>query len=418
MNRTNSKLKTKKIIQLSLLVFGFLLFFVSGAFNKDTTFERVGEYITNVVTKETKDKRYCAVAFEATNKSGDYYGTEFSNLFDVFRSGVVTYTSAMNVNKEENITFSEYKTDSLSFVFLGPVGTAEIKDKNDEVIGYRHYLYNFDTMFKDAQYNGSDFDKKHSAIIYLSQTQADNILGARGVTKGDDGKYSTLDYQSLIQKPVDLKFNTDPSVEYIVWNIYYDDVNNFYYSGIKDVLGEFVLTSYYQPANHNLRDSHKSLYFFNEYSYYNEYLMRYLNERLASEKPSVSIVKNNLLKDIDEEYFLSFYLNESIGSNEWAYYVLLCLSICFLIVSLCLFIINKDFSNLFLSLNLLTLLMPYLIFKLIYVFTHDVLFFSQPSCKTSAICGAIYALIILLTPIYKSISEKAGSISDYYETDI
>ena len=417
MIKTLSKRKTKKIIQSSLLMLGFLLFFVSGAFNKDATFERTSEYITNVVTKKTKEQKYCAVAFETKDKSGDYYGNEFSNLFDVFRSGVATYTSAMNVNKEEDITFSEYATESLSFVFLGPVGSMDIKDENDKVIGYRHYLYNFDTMFKDSQYNGSEFDKKHSAIIYLSQTQADNILQVRGVNKGADNKYSVSDYETLIHQPVNLKFNNNPSVEYIVWNIYFDDTSNFYYYGVRSVLGEFVLTSYYQPTGHNLRDSHKSIYFFNEYSYYNQYLMRYLNERFSEEKPNATIVKNNLISEIDDDYFLSFYFDETISNLEWVYYILLILSFSLIVGSIVLFFTNETFSFKFIMLNVLVSFAPYLIFKFIYLITNDVLFFSRPSVKVAAIAQSIFILIILSVPIYRTISLNSAK-ADYYELNV
>ena len=408
------KATKKTLLRILFAVLGLTVVFLSGSMHENTHFERIAEYSSQVVKTSTFDKRYCAISFDAPNKPGDYYASELQNLFDVFRSGVVTYASGMNVHKEQNIRLKGCSDDNLSLFFVGAIGSIEIKDDDEKIIGWRHYKYNIETMFNDPQYNGTEYDKKHVPVIYLSQQQADKILELRGVVK-EGTNYSPQQYRSLIQTDVTLKIEGDDCT-YSIWNIFYN--KDFYCEGLADILGEYALTSYYQPVNHDLRQIHKSIYYFNEYSYYNQYLMRYLNERFSDGEVHPYVIRNNLVKEIDYDFLLSFYHNETISAKHWIYTVLMILAICFIAVSVfILFASNRD--DMLISLvTIVSLFIPYLIFKLIFVITNDVLFFSQPVCKLYVLFVVLYIFVYLYkTFIMKRIIKK-NKILGYYEVNI
>ncbi len=411
---TRMKRNKKTILRIVFAVLSLTGVFLSGSIHQDTHFERVAEYSSQVVTTCTTDKKYCALSFDAPNKPGDYYGTELANLFDVFRSGIVTYGSAMNVNKEVDFRINKVSQNNLSLFFVGAIGSMEIKDDQGNVTGWRHYKYNFDTMFNDPIYNGTDFDKKHAPVVYLSVEQANKLLESKNTVK-KNGEYTREQYESLLKTDVTVTIDND-EFKYYVWNIYYN--RDFYCKGISDVLGEFVLTSYYQPVEHDLRQIHKSLYFFNEYSYYNQYLMRYLNERFGDDSSMPSIVKNNLIQDIDYDFLLSFFHNERISSRQWAYNLLIISAVCLFVVSLFFLLIDKNDSIWTISLTFLSLFVPYCIFKLVFVFTHDVLFFSQPVCKLNILFVLLYIFIYLGKLLFIKWPVKNRQIATYYEVNI
>jgi len=415
--KTTLRRPTKKmILRLITSFLGLSVVFLCGSLNENTDFERISEYSSQVVKNNTQDKRYCAISFDAPNKPGDYYSNELSNLFDVFRSGVVTYTSAMDVNKENNITLSGNGDSKLSLVFIGAVGTTSTKDEETGHVEHRHYKYNFDTMFDDPVYNGSEYDKKHAPIIYLSQKQANNILESKNITKENGDEYSEEQYASLIQTEVTLNINGD-DCQYCVWNIFYN--RGFYYEGVSDVLGEYSLTSYYQPKSHDLRQEHKSIYFFNEYTYYNQYLMRYLNERFADDSARPLLVSNNIIKDVNSDYLLSFFHNESIASRHWAYTMLIVIGAALLGFSIFLVFNEKKDTVLFSVLTTINLLLPYFIFKIIYLISGDVIFFSRPSCKWNAAFVVLYFLLYLYRRFVPRKNIKKGYTTlDFYELTV
>lgn len=404
----------KALLRNILAFLGLSLVFLSGAFHENTHLERISEYSSYVVKTSTKDNRYCAISFDAPDKPGDYYGKELSNLFDVFRTGIVTYGSGMNVHKELDVKLLDYSDSNLSLFFVGAIGSLALKDDEGEIIGWRHYQYNINTMFSDPMYNGTEFDKKHAPVVYLSQQQADKILESRNIFK-ENGGYTKENYQSLIKTEIKLTIEGD-ECSYYIWNIFYND--GFYCRGLKDILGEFVLTSYYQPTKHDLRQIHKSMYYFNEYAYYNQYLMKYLNNRYLGESLSPSIVKNNITKEVDYDFLLSFFQNENISSGHWIYTSLTIIAVLIIGASiLILFKSSKD-NFLFASISLLTLPLPYVIFKSIYVLTNDTLFFSQSACKINVLLVVLYALLYLYKMLAKQKLVYNNGCSKYDEIEI
>lgn len=416
MKEKKVKKNLKLLIARLLLSFtGLSLVFLSGSLNKDTKFERIAEYSSQIVKTNTISKDYFGMYFDASNKSGDYYARELENLFDVFKTGVVTYTSSMNTNKEHNINIENDYDKNYSLVFVGATGSIESIDEKNGIVSYRHNKYNFDTLFKDPVYNGTDYDKNHAPVVYISISQANKILESQNILKEEGNKYSNEQYKSLIQKDLTLEIDGDPCT-YLIWNIF--DENGFYPKGIASVLGDFFLTSYYQPPNHDLRQEHKSVYFFNEYSYYNQYLMRYLNERYSEESLNPSIVKNNMIGDVDYNYLLSFFKNESISSGQWAFVLLLIVSACMLGVSLFLtFKFERD-SILYKIAVASTLFLPYLLFKIVYIVSKDIMFFSQPSCKWNvAFMVAYFVLYFINVSVRKKKKNSIGHL-EYYEVSI
>lgn len=383
------KFITFSFAKILLYLVGFSLIFVAGSFHEDVPLERVSEYATSVVTKRTANHDYCVLSVDAPKQSSAYYHSELSNLFDVVKTGVITYGSGMNVKKEHVIKFKDINTKSLSLFYMGPTGSEYL---DSEKKTYRHHLYNLNTLFEDDTYNGTSYDKRQEPVIYISIAQANKFLG--DATGSEKIIYSKNEYEELIG--TSKKFVVDgKQCSFTIWNIY---LFNFYTEGLKSVLGDYIVTSYYYPPECDLRNEHKSLYFFNQYTYYNKYLLKYLENRFEAEKPHAEILKNNIIDDIDENIIVSYYYEKPIVLNQWLFFAILIISMCFIASAIILGrFISKNNNRILLNLStLIPLFIPYLVFKIIYLFTNDSLLFSEISCKINAIGIFVYVIVFVL----------------------
>ena len=396
------------LLPISLIVLAMTNIFFAGYFSSDKPLESVANYASKVVVQNTVNKKYCALTVQSTNDSGsiaDSYN-EFHTLYGLFKQTKVTFASAINLynaglnSKDHDIRIKydeSLLSDNLSMFYLGPVGSIEYEGH------YKHYVYPLETMFVDDQKKYDVVPNKY--VAYISQNHADKILEQYGEQRDADGNYNR-------------DINIDSTAyQFAILNIYYQ--SNYYYEGISEILDDFIAISYYAPSN--LGRERKNIYFLSEYSYQNEYFMKYVSDVYANGKFNVEINHNNIVGSIDDVLLTSFYYQNLTNQYTWAVVLLLFLS--FAIIGCALFFAHRAKlfkSNLYIVAALLLCLLPYILFRLIYNYSFSVGFFTYFSCKTFFITLSVLAIILFAQKyIPVALKKRSDSSGDsHHEIDI
>lgn len=412
--------KFSKIIIPALSFLALSLVFVGGSFSPNTHLEKVASYAAEVTRNNTINKQFCCLTAE-TRSGGSLPDseTEFRNLYGSFAQRKISFASVLNPDKEHSITIANDLTPNLSALYVGPVGSTVYKDSdNNEHI--KHYIYPIELMFEDDK----DYEKKASSkyYAYISQSQADAILDNYYHEKRDDGEHYSLESYKKLLLETNIPFSVDGvSFNFSILNIYYE--TNYYYSGLTDVVGDFIMISYSFP--NNLVKERKNLYFLNDNSYQNEYYMKYIREVYNSEDYIIKINHYNLVDSIDDEYLLSFFTLKGAFDAEWLTVIMFSISGLILIACLGLTFYAKTIAReancLLYILSVSFSLLPYLLFKLIFTLTNNVQFLSEISAKTNSAFVIIYiSLTILIAILAKPIKLKPFKrLEDtYYEVYI
>ena len=413
-------LKYRKIIVPALAFVGFLLTFVSGFFASKTHFEKVSEYAASVTVNNTANKKFCCLTAERKDKSVSLPDpeTEFRSLYGVFAQRKITFSSVINPDKAHDIRIGDSLTNNLSAFYVGPVGSMVYED-SDGNSRIRHHVYPIELMFEDDK----EYEKKTSTnfYAYISQSQADIVLEKiYGEEKEEStGKYSIESYKKLLLQNV--PFTVDGGVhDFAILNIYYEE--NYYYEGLSEVVGDFIMTSYTFP--NDLRNERKNLYYLNDNSYQNRYFMEYIRNVYDESKYNIKVNHFNIIGEIDDDYLVSFFNENERGVSNTASNLLAVLSGTILLVAL----FMHGYSNLkierigksFTFLCLIVSLIPYLLFKLIFRLTNNVIFMSEAGSKLNCIYLIIYISVMLFSffIIRKKHSIDAIVSKEYYELDI
>ena len=372
------------------MVLGLTLSFVGGMFSEETRMEKIAEYATKVVNRNTDKKKYCAITVGKTNDSGPILNSddEFHNLYGTFRQTKVTFASVMNVDKARNIFIKNNDhliSDNLSALYVGPVGAIKYNGH------YKHYTYPVEIMFPDEKlYDICRY------VVYISQTHADRLLESKGIQKNNN-LYSDEQYQSLLKTLIDVSIDGKPNT-FIIQNIYFEQ--NYYQQGLSDVMGDFVMVSYYMPEN--LRDEQQNVYFMSEYDYQNKYFMEYINKAYSNKKYSVKVNHYNIKGNIDDDYLLSFYYGSKNGNFDWLSAIIMVLSVASVAFSLLLFALsNKKIKPIKYVIYGVCLFGPYLSFYLLYSITNNVIFLSRTATRMYTILSLIYVASYIIVCLIK-----------------
>ena len=414
-------LKFNKIIIPALTFFSLTLVFVAGFFSSNTKIEKVAAYAAEVTKNNTTGKQFCCLTAENSFASGSIPDaeSEFRNLYGSFAQRKISFASVVNPDKEHSITIGNSLTPNLSALYVGPVGSTIYKD-SDNVEHIKHYIYPVDLMFEDNK----DYEKEavSNYYAYISQGHADIILDSYfHEEKLPDGHYSIDSYRKILLK-ANIPFRIDDKFFNVsVLNIFYE--MNYYYSGLSEVVGDFIMISYSFP--NNLAKERKNLYFLNDNSYQNEYYMKYINAVYNSDNYTIRVNHYNLIDRVDDEYLLSFY-NFSGGTNaDWITIILCTFSAIVLIVCLSfIFYIKTKYKRIDLLSKVIFIFsafVPYLFFKLLFNLTRDVMFLSEVSAKTNTIFIIVYIVaIIIIGSVIRPLKTKLlkGFTADYYEVSV
>lgn len=407
----SSFLKKNKFISILLAFFSLSSVYIGGSFSSNTQFEKIAEHATNIVVNHTENKKYCAVTVQATGDSGPIAdsNSEFHQLYGVFKQQKITFASGINADKKRDITLGESISDKLSILYVGPVGTIKYNGH------YKHYSSPIEMMFEDQR----NYDINRY-VIYISQSHADKLLdGDSNHNRNENGQYDKSDYESLIKTNIPF-FIDGNEHQVLVQNIYYQ--SNYYYDGLKEVMGDFVISSYYLPEN--LRSEQQNIYFLSEYTYQNKFFMNYINNVYSSRKFDVKLNHYNIVGNVDDSYLLTFYYSSEIYRLDWLAIFIYVISGFLLLASLALVIyqnrtINKKNAPVILT-NIFVLFIPYLVFKIIYMFTNNVSYFSIDSGKITIWYIVSYILLFVIVPpiLRKKLIKKVSRNEECFEIDV
>ena len=391
----------KMIISVILTIAAFSTIFFSGALSKETEYEKIGHYASQVVNQNTINKKYCALTVESTKESGailDHH-SEFHNLYGSFRQTKITFASMVNVYHDYDVRFDEIECDNLSIFYLGPDGSIEYNGH------FKHYIYPFEFMFA-----GSNVKTDYKA--YISESHAKQLLIKKNTYQMENDKFSKDAYLSLLGEDVPISVNGKSTV-FKIQNIYYE--TNYYYEGIKEVAGNFFLCSYSLPDG--IMSNRKNIYFLSEYDYQNSYFMKYINESYNNHKYVVRVSHNNVIGSIDDSYLTSFY-KKTDSTNVFSY-LLVTLSIVMLMATTVLSYLNKEHLG-FLNhiLIFFVSIVPYLIFLIISNILGSITFFSGFSTKVSMFSLLGFYLFYFLAIRFSYKKPHYKKMVNLYEIDI
>lgn len=390
MRDTRSKNKMNIVLNVFLIILGLSCSFISGFFSTDTKLEKNAEYITKVVKENTKSKKYCGITVQSTKDSGAVLdsNSEFHAHYGAFRQTKITYAPAINPDKKHNIQISlnnKILSDNLSALYVGPIGTDEYNGH------YKHYTYPIEVMFGDERM----YDVSEN-IMYISQYHADKILEEKGISKNSDGTYATEQYKKLIKSTVPVNVDGD-LFNFAIQNIYYP--TNYYYEGLTEVMGDFIMVSYFMPKN--LRAEQTNMYFMSGFDYQNLYFMNYIRNGYSNGKYLVKLNPYNIVGDVNTEYLLSFYYSHEESSGFLKVFIVL-IGIILLLVALYLYFnLYNDQKKSLALLYFCALLVPYVIFYMLYQISNNVLFLSRSGTKTYLILVLTIFSSIVFIPFLK-----------------
>ena len=323
---------------------------------------------------------------------------EFYENYGVFRQERANYMSAVNVEKDVDVLFNEIdNVESLSMFYFGPIKSMPYKYQGKDV--YKDFIYPFIYMFKSVKvYPPAPF----KYVINISQTQADKLLGDKEKTEAN--------YKSLLQTMITLTVNGDP-YDFMIGNIFYE--TNYYYSAVRECLGEFVMVSYFYPKVL----TRSNMYLFNEYEFQNTYFMDRILSLYSPSKYSLKVNHNNLSKPVDEKLITSFYY-ENISQQNWHATLMFVFSGVMSISSIlfiCIFLKLHKKMIWWIPIILSTLL-PFAFFKLITKLSGKISLFASISTNINFYFSLSIILIYFIFAVVHIVKFKREKVS--YEINI
>lgn len=401
----------KTLISCSVVFCAFALVFPAGAVSSKTVDEVCADYCAEIAKNHTynvSEKKLSGLVVEpkkdSKNKMRHDTDNAVTELWGVFKGTNASFAPVMNANKNNDIHFddTEFTGENLSFVYSNIGQSTEayhtVKDKNGgepKIIDYKFQSSPIALMFPSA--NSGMQDKLH---IYISLKQAENKL------KEQKQEISEENLKSLLNIDTVIKINGF-DCNCIIDNIYLDNFDHeyklanydyYYATDIGNILGDFVFVILYALKPNVFPDSltRQSLYVMSEYSYRNKYYLKYAKESYSPDEYDFDYARANINDGfIPDRSILENSLNTKRNDT-------LCslMTVLFIII----FCANLVLIYLFqlylqpLSIVLMSIAssIPYLIFKLIYVFTINTYLFSSYSLMFELILFTIMAIVIVL----------------------
>ena len=367
------------IINMVLVFLAFSLVFVSGFFSDDINLEKSADYVTQLANDSRGNLLGVSVESKTKSIPSDAH-SEFHNVYGLFSERIIYYSMVANPTKDEIIEIKDIGTSSLSVLYFGPIGTVEYDGH------YKHYIYPIELMFQDQR-----FWEINPYSIYISKSQANLLLNKRGYNSAE---YSSEEYKSLVGTEIILTVNNEEK-NYIIQNVYYE--TNYYYDGLNDVVGDFVIISYYLHGDIKFRN----IYYMGKYESHNKYLLNYIQKNFSKDEYVLGVVGNNLEYSVDEKIAFSFFQDNNSVKSFLSVFILI---ISFAILVIVLFFKRKKRGNeekthislIEYTLLVLSALVPYFISKFLYFLTGNISFFTDFSAKINVVFLLLFFLFLYL----------------------
>lgn len=402
----------KTLICCGISFLAFLLVFPAGSLSSKTVNEVCADYYAKVskeYTVERGDKKLSGLVVEpkdgTTAKVRQDTDNAITELWGVFKGENASFAPVMNANRDHNLYFSEkdYSENNLSFVYTNVGQSSEpyhINKDTKEILDYKFQSSPIALMFSSGL-SGMQ-DKLH---IYISQTQAERKL----ISEGKEVTKENL--QGLQTKPTTILVD-GKELECIIDNIYLDSLSHiveqprnpktnkkydyYYATDIGTIIGDFVFVIFYaykQPSDFIKK---QSLYVMSEYSYRNKFYLEYAKENYSSEDFSFDYVRSNLKEGFNPDDSILQNTLVAAKSDVWCTLITILFISAFLVGVF--FIYRYTLFKQPLSLLAISCvsLIPYFIFKIIFILSNNTYVFSSYSLTFNLILFAAFALAILV----------------------
>lgn len=360
-------------VNLLILLIAFTLPFIVGSYTSDAKQEQLANYVAERVVDSTRSSRIMGLSVSSGEDSGALPGAddEFLRLYGSFRQTNATFISGYNLNKDINISFDSIKGfENLSIIYTGKDACVPYNNH------YKHWTYPFELMFETPRlYDVSKY------MIYISQSQADAFLEYYGLEKSNE-TYSVDDYKSLIKRTFGMNIG-ESLYTCVICNIYYEQ--NYYFSDSKELLNDYVLCAYYCPGSMN----RENMYIFRAYSYENSYFMNYINKTYDNKKYVLNVINNNITKPLDDIYIKSFYYDAPSSVSSMFIFISVLLFAALSAVCILNLIKCSKVNIKYYLFHLFPILIPYLVFFVLYLTSKNVIFFSNFGIKLY-VCSIIF----------------------------
>lgn len=385
---TNKLRKIRRtFLSCFILFFSLCLLIPAGALNSETDLENASYYYADVAKNHTIGGTYMSFIVEPKTSEDKLISTEteFRNLYGSFRESKVNFAGMINADKKNEILFPEVENDqNYSFLYVERAGFSNVEYQN----AWKHEYYPIQLMFK-----GLHNSKGSYSFFYISQSDADILLDNEGLEKNIEN------YQSLLGRKTTIKFN---GVDYIftIADIYLE--TNYFYDALHEVAGKFFL-GYNKFPNEFKK---QAVFFLREYYYQNFYYLKYVKNNYKNSNFDFSIGKYN----IKDNFVVDSTITNDIFSSKSQV-----LSVLFLVISVIFFLssilllftdfecLRKIFIYVFI---LISMFLPYLIFKIIFVKTKNVYIFSSFTFNIYLIYLIVELITLCCFGIYLSSRKK------------
>lgn len=392
-NIVNSKSVLLMVLTPFLFMVSFSLCFVSGSINPNVKVEQTAEYVANVAKTHTKNGKYAALLVEPNDKTDKKLidtGTELYSLYGIFRENIASFVSTVNADHTYDIKFKDIETENLSYVYVtSGFNTVPYHDH------FKHEYYPLELMFNREKDPETWGHPSFGSLLYISQTQADKYLDLKGLEHTSDN------YKTLLKTRVVLMTN-GVEKEWQIEDIYLEQ--NYFYEAVTECAGEFVFAF---SSDAFLQGPKKqSLYFLSSYSFRNSFYFNYATSLYPQSDFDYKISNFNFIDDytIDSSQLIySVSSQDAVGSA-----FVLCLGI--IIDIACLFLIYfmpkkiKWWHHIVFGASMIA---PYLVFKLLYILTNNIVLFSSFSTTANMIILLFTLLAYAFIVIFKKRKENA-----------
>ena len=411
----------KTIISCSLFLLSLFLAFPAGYYSDGVRVEACANYYADISKNHTLingKKKLSGLLVEPKDGSKHKmrYDTDnaITELWGVFKGQNASFAPVINVNRDIDIYFADrdFSSESLSIVYSNIGQSSEVyHTKNGVPVDYKFQSSPLALMFS-SEHKGMH----NSLLIYISQTQAERKLLA-------EGKEITRDnLKSLQGTKTEMEIN---GVVYncLIDNIYLDNfkhsykVSNYdYYYGtdVGAVIGDFVFVNFYAVYQDKVppEDTVKrqALYIMSEYSFRNKFFIEYAKESYSTNNYTFRFAKSNLKEGfVPNNQILEHALSNS-HSNVWCILFTVLASSLFILLLIFVYIRKVFLQPLSIIFLLFVAPVPYLIFKLIFMFTNNLTLFSFYSLCMDLILIIAFVIFVILI---NCISRKKVVTEDY-----
>lgn len=380
---------------------------LAGLVSNDTKKEKSADYVANVVKNNTISSNYLGVTVQKLQENSYFSAqdneAEFRRLYGVFRQERATFAAGYNLDKEYSISVECFDSnENQSIMYVGQ----SLSDPYEN--GYKHNPYPYVFMFPLVR-----DESVWQNCLSISKSKATQML-LKLFPEKKESEFVDTDYKEyVVGKKTNITISSPDSSEthteeYTIQNIYYEQ--DYYYDCINEVVGEFVIFSeYFRPKySDNKYVPSQRMYFFTDFAYQTKYFMDYLNECYASNEYRIDVATRNIIKGtIDKESVLQFRDLNTLKKTSVFETLFIIFAIALAFVSVALFIVSEIHTNkLSVMLCLVATFVPYLIFKIIYLITKNVVLFSITSTRINGILMIVYIAAIIFVCVFEFTIKK------------